>query len=116
MSDRSPARHRRYRSTRSRMAPAGTVVLPPTGPAPAAFRCWISQPSQSAGGEVAGRCPDQAECGGHRRFRGLRPRDMMAALVAGERNPKVLARLARRTLWEKSTPLEEALGGRFTQH
>src|ERR1700722_1418655 len=41
---------------------------------------------------------------------------MMAALVAGERNPKVLARLARRTLRKKSTLLEEAFVRRFTDH
>src|SRR3984957_320015 len=41
---------------------------------------------------------------------------MMAALVAGERNPKVLARLARRTLRKKITLLEEAFVRRFTDH
>ena len=47
---------------------------------------------------------------------GVSGRDMMAALVAGERNPKVLAQLARRTLRKKITLLEEAFTGRFTGH
>ena len=47
---------------------------------------------------------------------GVSGRDMMAALVAGERNPKVLAQLARRTLRKKITLLEEAFTGRFTDH
>src|ERR1700729_2934409 len=40
----------------------------------------------------------------------------MAALVAGDANPKVLARLARRTLRKKITLLEEAFTGHFTDH
>ena len=47
---------------------------------------------------------------------GVSGRDMMAALVAGERNPKVLAQLARRTLRKKITLLEEAFTGHFTGH
>jgi transposase len=47
---------------------------------------------------------------------GVSGRDMMAALVAGERNPKVLAQLARRTLQKKITLLEEAFTGHFTGH
>jgi transposase len=47
---------------------------------------------------------------------GVCGRDMMDALVVGERNPKVLARLARRTLRKKITLLEEAFTGRFTDH
>jgi transposase len=41
---------------------------------------------------------------------------MLAALVAGERNPKVLAQLARRTMRKKITVLEEAFTGYFTDH
>ena len=41
---------------------------------------------------------------------------MLAALVAGERNPKVLAQLARRTMRAKITVLEEAFTGQFTGH
>jgi transposase len=41
---------------------------------------------------------------------------MLAALVAGERNPKVLAQLARRTMRKKITVLEEAFTGHFTGH
>ena len=47
---------------------------------------------------------------------GVSGRDMMAALVTGERNPKVLAQLARRTLRKKITLLEEAFTGHFTGH
>ena len=41
---------------------------------------------------------------------------MLAALVAGERNPKVLAQLARRSMRAKITVLEEAFTGHFTGH
>jgi transposase len=47
---------------------------------------------------------------------GASGRDMMAALVAGERNPKVLAQLARRSMRAKITVLEEAFTGHFTGH
>jgi transposase len=47
---------------------------------------------------------------------GVSGRDMLAALVAGERNPKVLAQLARRTMRAKITVLEEAFTGHFTGH
>ena len=47
---------------------------------------------------------------------GVSGRDMLAALVAGERNPKVLAQLARRSMRAKITVLEEAFTGHFTEH
>jgi transposase len=47
---------------------------------------------------------------------GVSGRDMLAALVAGERNPKVLAQLARHTMRKKITMLEEAFTGYFTDH
>jgi transposase len=47
---------------------------------------------------------------------GASGRDMLAALVAGERNPKVLAHLARHTMRKKITVLEEAFTGYFTDH
>jgi transposase len=47
---------------------------------------------------------------------GAAGRDMLAALVAGERNPKVLAQLARRSMRKKITVLEEAFTGYFTSH
>jgi transposase len=47
---------------------------------------------------------------------GLSGRDMLAALVAGERNPRALAQLARRTMRRKITVLEEAFTGYFTDH
>ena len=47
---------------------------------------------------------------------GVSGRDMLAALVAGERNPQVLAQLARRSMRKKITVLEEAFTGYFTDH
>ena len=47
---------------------------------------------------------------------GASGRDMLAALVAGQRNPKVLAQLARRSMRKKITVLEEAFTGYFTDH
>jgi transposase len=47
---------------------------------------------------------------------GVSGRDMMAALIAGERDPKVLAQLARRRLRAKLSLLEEAFHGRFSDH
>ena len=41
---------------------------------------------------------------------------MMAALVAGERDPKVLARMARASMRRKIARLEEAFTGYFTDH
>jgi hypothetical protein len=41
---------------------------------------------------------------------------MMAALVAGERDPKILAQLARHAMRRKITVLEEAFTGYFTDH
>ena len=47
---------------------------------------------------------------------GVSGRDMMAALIAGQRDPKVLAQLARRRLRARIAALEEALRGFFTEH
>src|SRR3954451_16363969 len=47
---------------------------------------------------------------------GVSGRAIMAALVAGERDPAVLAGLARGTLRSKTDRLVEALTGRFTEH
>jgi transposase len=47
---------------------------------------------------------------------GVSGRDMMAALIAGERDPKALAQLARRRLRAKLSLLEEAFYGRFSDH
>ena len=43
-------------------------------------------------------------------------RDMLNALVAGERDPEVLANLARRQMRKKIPALREALHGRFEEH
>ncbi|GGM24468.1 IS110 family transposase [Streptomyces fumigatiscleroticus] len=43
-------------------------------------------------------------------------RDMLAALIAGERDPKVLAQYARQRLRAKLTELEEAFTGHFSAH
>lgn len=47
---------------------------------------------------------------------GVSGRDMLAALVGGERDPALLADLARRQLRAKIPALREALEGRFGQH
>jgi transposase len=47
---------------------------------------------------------------------GVSGRAMLAALVAGERNPKVLAQLARGRMRAKLSVLEEAFTGFFTDH
>jgi transposase len=47
---------------------------------------------------------------------GLSGRDMMAALVAGQRDPKVLAQMARRSMHAKIGLLEEAFTGHVTDH
>lgn len=47
---------------------------------------------------------------------GVSGRVMMAALLAGERDPKVLAQLARTRMRTKITLLEEAFVGHFTDH
>jgi transposase len=47
---------------------------------------------------------------------GISGRDMMAALIAGERDPKVLAQLARTRMRTKLGLLVEAFTGHFTDH
>jgi transposase len=47
---------------------------------------------------------------------GVSGRAMLAALIAGERDPKVLAELARGRMRTKRSVLEEAFTGHFTDH
>ena len=47
---------------------------------------------------------------------GVSGRAMMAALIAGQRDPKVLAQLARGRMRAKLAALEEAFTGHFTEH
>jgi transposase len=47
---------------------------------------------------------------------GVSGRDMLAALIAGERDPRALAQLARTALRGKISRLEEAFTGRFDDH
>jgi transposase len=47
---------------------------------------------------------------------GVSGRQMLAALIAGERNPKVLAQMARGAMRGKITALQEAFTGFFTDH
>lgn len=47
---------------------------------------------------------------------GVSGRDMMTALIAGERDPKRLAQLARSRMRSKIAVLEEAFTGHFTDH
>ena len=41
---------------------------------------------------------------------------MLAAMIAGERDPKVLAQMARAAMRGKITALQEAFTGFFTDH
>jgi len=47
---------------------------------------------------------------------GISGRDMLGALVGGERDPRVLAQLARGSMRGKISRLEEAFTGRFDDH
>jgi transposase len=47
---------------------------------------------------------------------GVSGRDMLAALIAGQRDPRVLAQFARGRMRGKLTDLEEAFTGRFSDH
>ena len=47
---------------------------------------------------------------------GVSGRDMMAALIAGQRDPAVLAQLARARMRAKIGDLQEAFHGRFSEH
>ncbi len=47
---------------------------------------------------------------------GVSGRDMLAALIAGQRDPRVLAQFARGRMRGKITDLQEAFTGRFTDH
>ena len=47
---------------------------------------------------------------------GVSGRDMLAALIEGQRDPKVLAQFARGRMRAKLTVLEEAFTGRFNDH
>lgn len=47
---------------------------------------------------------------------GVSGRDMLAALIAGQRDPRVLAQFARGRMRGKLTDLEEAFTGRFDDH
>src|SRR5450756_2156417 len=47
---------------------------------------------------------------------GVSGREMMAALISGERNPQVLAQMARSRMRTKIPQLEEAFVGYFTDH
>jgi transposase len=47
---------------------------------------------------------------------GVSGRDMLAALIAGERDPKVLAQLARGRMRAKRSVLQEAFTGHFSDH
>jgi len=47
---------------------------------------------------------------------GVSGREMLAAMIAGQRSPKVLAQMARGTMRSKTALLEEALTGHFEDH
>jgi len=98
-----PQRPARYR----RAAPgvARCVRRGPTGPGPRAgcrsTRCGRGSSSASLSVAVSD-------------VFGVTGRDMMRALIAGERDPKVLADLARGSMRGKTARLEKAFTGRFT--
>ena len=90
---------------------------------PAAARCDAlprrpgggADRGEAAGGEAAGRRVHQAQRGRLGRF-GVSGRAMLAALIGGQRDPKVLAQLARGVMRGKITALQEAFTGYFTDH
>jgi len=47
---------------------------------------------------------------------GVSGRDMLAALIAGQRDPRALAQLARTSMRRKISALEDAFTGHFTDH
>jgi len=47
---------------------------------------------------------------------GVSGREMMAAMIAGQRDPKILAQMARTAMRAKLRDLEEAFVGRFSEH
>lgn len=47
---------------------------------------------------------------------GVSGREMMGALITGQRDPKILATMARGRMRAKKTQLEEAFTGYFTDH
>ena len=47
---------------------------------------------------------------------GVSGRQMLAAMIAGERDPRVLAQMARAAMRGKITALQEAFTGYFTDH
>ena len=47
---------------------------------------------------------------------GVSGRAVLEALIVGQRDPAVLAELAKRRLWQKIPALTEALTGRFDEH
>ena len=47
---------------------------------------------------------------------GASGRDMLAALIAGQRDPRALADLARKQMRATTSVLQEALTGHFTDH
>ena len=77
----------------------------PAGPDRGAHR------GEAAGGEAAGISGDQAVRRCLTDLHGVSGRDMMDHLIAGERDPKVLAQLARAAARRKISPLEEAVDG-----
>ena len=69
---------------------------------------------QRAGEDPRGRA-DQAGLGDQRPV-GVSGREMLQAMIAGERDPKVLAQMARGPMRAKIPQLREALTGHFDDH
>src|SRR5674536_333208 len=70
----------------------------------------------SSGWRSCWRTPRSSCRSWHRTSSPVSGRAMMAAMIAGQRDPKVLAQLARARMRAKISQLEEAFVGRFSDH
>jgi transposase len=98
-------------------------LVPPPPASPAAGPGPL--PSRSGGGANCRAAASRAGCRVDAQIKlsmvasdifGVSGRDMLAALIAGTRDPKALAQLARGRMRAKRGVLEEAFTGHFTDH
>jgi hypothetical protein len=132
MSSRYAICRRRYPTRRGRRAPVGwTRTSCPnlvTGPKPISgtvVRCsptWADRGGAGVFGDTADRSAFSRHRRRHTRTFGLAwlavvsGRAMMEALIAGQRDPRTLAHLAKARARKKTDQLEEPLRGFFTRH
>src|SRR4051794_22220788 len=126
-SSRTPSRHARRTRTiwQCWPAPALSGLLPPT-PAPSGAGCpQLHRPATTGSAVAVSHLHSNISASWRTDALikltavvtdpfGVSGRAIMAALIAGERDPAVLADLARGTLRSKTARLTEALTGRFT--